>query len=135
MIVDTSALLAFFDRTEPDHAAVTRLLTETTESLVVSPYVVAELDYLVAKHLGVDAELAALGELTGGAWDLPAFDAADLADARSIIERYADQAIGVADASIVVLAARHRTRTVATLDRRPFEVLRPIGGGRFTILP
>jgi hypothetical protein len=35
--------------------------------LVVSPYVVAELDYLVASRLGVSAELAVLRELAGGA--------------------------------------------------------------------
>lgn len=135
MIVDTSALLAFFDSDEPDHQAVSAVLGGATEPLIVSPYVVAELDYLVASRLGVAAELAALRELAGGAWDLPAIAADDLSQARSVIERYADQRIGVADASNVVLANRYRTRTIVTLDRRHFNVLRPLTGGRFTILP
>ncbi len=135
MIVDTSALLAFFDTDEPDHRAVSAVLGGATEPLVVSPYVVAELDYLVGSRLGVAAELAVLGELTGGAWDLPAIDVVALDQARAVIERYADQKIGVADASNVILAARYRTRTIVTLDRRHFDVLRPLGGGRFRILP
>ena len=135
MIVDTSALLAFFDSDEPDHAAVTRVLSDAAESLVVSPYVLAELDYLVATRLGATAELATLRELTGGAWDLASMDAADLANACEIIERYADQQVGVADASNVVLADRYRTRTIVTLDRRRSDVLRPLGGGHFTVLP
>ena len=135
MIVDTSALLAFFDLDEPDHPAVSGVLATASEPLVVSPYVVAELDYLVASRLGVPAELAVLRELSGGAWDLPSFGIEDLSEARAVVERYADQSIGVADASNVVLAARYRTRKIATLDRRHFEVVRPTGGGRFTILP
>jgi predicted nucleic acid-binding protein len=135
VIVDTSALLAFFDADEPDHQAVSAVLGGATEPLVVSPYVVAELDYLVASRLGVSAELAVLRELAGGAWDLPAFDPEDLAKATAVIERFADQDIGVADASNVVLAERFRTRTIVTLDRRHFDVLRPLSGGRFRILP
>jgi len=135
MIVDTGALLAFFDTDEPDHRAVSEVLGGATEPLVVSPYVVAELDYLVASRLGVSAELAVLRELTGGAWDLPAIDIEELVKARAVIERYADQNIGVADASNVVLAERYRTRTIVTLDHRHFDVLRPLGGGRFRILP
>lgn len=135
MIVDTSALLAFFDADEPDHDAVSRVLLDSDGPLVVSPYVVAELDYLVASRLGVRAEVAVLRELAGGAWELPAFGAEDLADALTLAERYADQAIGVADASNVVLAGRYRTRTIVTLDHRHFEIVRPLGGGRFTILP
>jgi predicted nucleic acid-binding protein len=73
VIVDTSALLAFFDASEPDHEAVAAVIAEA-DALVVSPYVVAELDYLVATRHGVDDELAVLDELTGGAWDLPGFD-------------------------------------------------------------
>jgi predicted nucleic acid-binding protein len=135
VIVDTSALLAFFDRSEPDHAAVTAALEASTEPLVVSPYVIAELDYLVGSRLGTEAELAILRELAGGAWDLPAFDAADIAEACAVIDRYADQEIGLADASTVVLAARRRTLAIATLDRRHFEILRPLSGGYFTIVP
>ncbi len=135
MIVDTSALLAFFDRDEPDHQAVSDVLTGATEPLAVSPYVVAELDYLVFSRLGVLAELAVLRELAGGAWDLPAIDIEDVARASSIIDRYADQNLGIADASIVLLAARYRTRTIVTLDRRHFDVVRPLNGGRFTVLP
>ena len=135
MIVDTSALLAFFDTDEPDHAAVAAVLQSATEPLIVSPYVVAELDYLVASRLGVSAELAVLRELAGGAWDLASFCTEDLAEARAVVERYADQSIGLADASNVVLASRYRTGTIATLDRRHFEVLRSVEGARFTILP
>ena len=135
MIVDTSALLAFFDTDEPDHDAVSRVIDAATEPLVVSPYVVAELDYLVGSRLGVTAEMAVLTELVGGAWDLAAFGTEDLAEATSVIERYADQSIGVADASNVVLTARYQTRVIVTLDRRHFDVVRPLTGGRFTILP
>lgn len=135
MIVDTSALLAYFDTGEPDHDAVSRAIEGQPEPLVVSPYVVAELDYLIATRVGVDAELAVIAELSGGAWELPAFAGPDLAQAQSIIAKYRDQDIGLADASNVVLADRYRTRTIATLDRRHFDVLRPLRGGRFAIVP
>ena len=136
MIVDTSALLAYFNTREPDHGDVARVIDEHADGvLVVSPYVVAELDYLVATRIGVDAELAVLRELSSGAWHLADFDAGNLERATAVIEKYRDQDIGLADASTVVLADQHRTTTILTLDRRQFEVLRPIGGGRFSILP
>jgi predicted nucleic acid-binding protein len=62
-------------------------------------------------------------------------DGVALAAALAVIRRYPDQQIGVADASVVVLADRHRTRSLLTLDRRHFDVLRPLSGGRFTIMP
>ena len=135
MIIDTSALLAFFDRDEPDHEAVSRVLSDAGEPLVVSPYVVAELDYLVASRLGLTAELAALQELASGAWDLATMDGVDLERSCKVIGRYADQHVGVADASNIVLADRFGTRTIVTLDHRHFDVLGPLDGGRFTILP
>jgi uncharacterized protein len=135
VIVDTSALLAYFDTSEPDHSTVSQAIEALTDLLVVSPYVVAELDYLVATRHGVHAELSLLDELTGGAWELAGFGAEELTRARAIIAKYRDQQIGVAVASNVVLAERHRTRTIVTLDRRHFGVLRPITGGRFTVLP
>jgi predicted nucleic acid-binding protein len=134
-IADTSGLLAFFNRREPDYESVRRAVERLAEPLVVSPYVVAELDYLVGERVGAGAALAVLRELAGGAYTLAGFDATDLSRAAEVIERYGDQRIGVADASIVVLAERFGTRQVLTLDHRHFNVLRPLTGGRFRLLP
>ena len=134
VIVDTSALLAFFDASEPDHEAVSEVLG-AADALVVSPYVLAELDYLVATRHGVENEIAVFDELTGGAWDLPAFDQEGLRRSRDVISTYRHQEIGVADASIVVLAERYRTRTIASLDHRHFDVLRSLDGGYYEVLP
>jgi len=135
VIVDTSALLAYFDANEPDHNAVSRVIDGSDEALVVSPYVISELDYLVGTRVGVDAELEVLRELASGAWELAGFGVPELERAASVIQKYRDQQIGAADASNVVLADRYQTRTIATLDRRHFTVLRPMGGGRFSVLP
>ena len=135
MIADTSGPIALFNLQEPAHEAVRNAVNEAAGPLVVSPYVVAELDYLVSRRLGVGAEIAVLRELVGGGYELAMMGADDLARATDVAEKYRDQAVGVADASVVVLADRYRTREILTLDRRDFEVLRPLSGGRFKLLP
>ena len=135
MIVDTSALLAFVNVQDSHHEACVAVIDAARDELVVSPYVLAELDYLVATRVGTAAEIAVLEELVGGAWELADFGADDIVRATGIVKRYADQSIGLADASLLVLADRYGTRTVATLDHRHFDVVRPLRGGRFTVLP
>lgn len=136
LILDTSALLAYFNSTEPLHEAVAAVVEQDTDALlVVSPYVIAELDYLLAARVSVAAELAVLAELASGAWELAELSPLDLANAARIVERYADQQVGVTDASLVVLADRYDTRRVVTLDRRHFDVLRATDGGVLEVLP
>ena len=135
LILDTSVLLAFLDRDDPAHVRVTDLINSSTALLVVSPLVLAELDYLLLTRGRVDAELAGMRELTSGAWEVAEFTKEDLADALAIVERYRSIAIGATDASLVVLAARHRTRTIATLDRRHFEFVRSLDGRPFEVVP
>lgn len=135
LICDTSGLLAYFDAGDQNCDRVTAAVDADPGPFVVSPYVLAELDYLLATRHGVQEELAALGELAGGAWDLPALDATDLSRAREVINGYRDQAIGLADASLVVLADRLGTDRLLTLDRRHFSVVRTLAGGPFTLLP
>lgn len=135
IIADTSALLAFFVEAERRHPDVVEAVALSSERLVVSPYVVAELDYLLAERRGVEAELTALRELAGGAYELATLEAADLGRAADLVETYRDQSIGLTDASLVVLADRYRSKTILTLDHRHFDVLRPLAGGRFKLLP
>jgi predicted nucleic acid-binding protein len=135
IIADTSGLLAFFNDREPQNEAVGAVIEASQDPLVVSPFVVAEVDYLVATRIGVRAEIAALRELASGAYLLADFDEGDLHQASTVIERYERLDVGVADASLVVLADRFRTRSILTLDRRHFGVIRPLSGGQFRILP
>jgi uncharacterized protein len=135
IIADTSGLLAFYNRREPTYAQVREVVAAERDPLVVSPYVVAELEYLLAARLGAAAALAAMRELAGGAYELACVDARTLAECAEVMGRYADQEIGVSDASLVVLARHYSTKRLLTLDRRHFSVVRPLTGGRFTQLP
>jgi hypothetical protein len=135
IVADTGALYAYYNERDPAHELVETFVDRLTESLVVSPYVLAELDYLVGDRMGVTAELGVLAQFVEGAYDVPAVGQDDIAVAVDVIAKYADQQVGLADASIVVLADRYKTKEVLTLDRRHFEVLRPLSGGRFKVLP
>lgn len=135
IVADTSGLLALFNAREPQHDDVRSIVEREREPMVVSPYVIAEVDYLVATRLGVDAELRVLNELAGGAYHLAGMDEGELRSVADVVAKYRDQEIGVADASLVVLASRHRTKSILTLDHRHFSVLRPLEGGRFKLLP
>ena len=135
VVADTSALVAFYSESGSQHDDVTAWLDAHGDLMVISPYVVAELDYLVATRKGVDAELAVLAELAGGAYELAAMSAADIALATDVIARYRDLGIGITDASLVVLAARYETDTILTLDRRHFGALRSLGGEPLNIAP
>jgi len=55
--------------------------------------------------------------------------------AADVIDRYRDLEIGLADASIVVLAGREQTDRVLTLDERHLRALRTLGGRPFVLLP
>ena len=102
---------------------------------VLSPFVLAELDYLLATRFGMDAELGLLREVARGAYRLESFRAIDIEAANEIIAKYHDSAIGLADASVVLLANRYQTNRILTLDERHFRSIRPEQGKAFTLLP
>ena len=135
ILLDTSGLLAALAADQSRHREARAALEAAGPPFVLSPFVLAELGYLLMREGGPVAELALLRELVAGAYDLPPFLAADVRDATAVIERYGDLGIGLADASVVVLAERFHTERVLTLDERHFRVLRSPRGKPFTILP
>ena len=122
-MLDTSGLLAALDSAQRRHKESAASLAAATPPLLLSPFVLAELDYLLATRVGETARTSVLGEIARGAYDLQPSTAADIHNAMAVIERHADLGISLADASIVVLAARHKTQGVLTLDERHFRVL------------
>ncbi len=134
MIVDAGALYGVADAADPDHAAVLGALERWPGDLVVSAFTAAEADHLVLTRLGVDAELALIEDLAG-TYTLEVLDPVGLRRARDVCLQYRDLELGLADASMVVLAERWSTRCVATFDHRHFRAVRPLQGGAFTLLP
>jgi uncharacterized protein len=135
IIADTSGLLALFNRREPAHVAASAAVGGERDPLVVSPFVMAELDYLLMTRVGRGAARALVEELAGGAYLLPCIDEDDLRVATEVIDRHADLGLGLTDASLVVLADRHATLRLLTLDRRHFGAVTSLGGAPFELLP
>jgi uncharacterized protein len=123
ILLDTSGLLAALDSAQRQHSQSAASLRAATPPLLLSPFVLAELDYLLATRVGEAARMSLLGEVVRGAYDLQPFAAADIRNATAVIKRHADLGISLADASIVVLAIRHDARDLLTLDERHFRVL------------
>lgn len=134
ILLDTSGLLAALDASQRRHAEAAASLSDAAAPLLLSPFILAELDYLVATRVGEAARMSLLREVESGAYQLQPFSAADVRAARTIIDRHAGLGISLADASIAVLAAKHRVQTVLTLDERHFRVLRA-GRKQFRLLP
>jgi predicted nucleic acid-binding protein len=99
---------------------------------LLSPFVLAELDYTLVERYGQEKQLALLSEVVDGAYELAVFDRSDVAAASAVMRRYG---VGLADASIAVLAEKHMTADVLSFDHRHFRAMRGPGGRPFRLLP
>jgi len=135
ILLDTSGVLAWIDRSQRQHRAVASFMRSAKPPFLLSPFVLAELDYLLATRVSAQAQRALLDEVGRGAYQLETFDAADIQRAGQILSQFDDLEVGLADASIVVLAERHGINQILTLDERHFRTLRAGDGQSFRLLP
>jgi predicted nucleic acid-binding protein len=135
ILLDTSGLFAALAGNQRSHATAKAAFDQAEPPYILSPFVLAELDYFLAREAGVGPELAFLREVAAGAYDLVPFLGDDIAAAAGVVADYADLGIGLADASLVVLSGRFETNRILTLDERHFRALRTPGGQPFTVLP
>lgn len=135
ILLDTSGLLAALDGSERHHRAAAEALRHSGEPRLLSPFVLAELDYLLARHVSPRVARSFLAEVAEGAYTLEPFGAVDFARAGEVLDRYPDLGLGLADASVVVLAERHGTTDVLTLDERHFRAITTASRRAFRLLP
>ena len=135
IVLDTSGLLCLLDEGEPEHDRVRRCVEAERGPLVTVDLVLAETDFLVLKRLGREGERAFLAQLLHGALLREAVTDGDLERAATIIEQYADQDIGLTDATLMAVAERLDCLRVLTLDRRHFAPFRDHRGRAIEILP
>lgn len=136
IVLDTSGLLAALDSSQRMHRPAAEVVRAAPPgSLLLSPFVLAELDYLLATRVGRPAEHALLDEVARGAYRLEPFVAPDVDQALRLLRSYQDLDLGLADASVMVLADRFGTSDLLTLDERHFRAVRDSRGRPFRLLP
>lgn len=135
IVIDTGGLLAALDPKEQLHVPAATAIRHDPGPFILSPFVLAELDYLVGKFLREEARLQLLDEVAKGAYRLEAFSTADIGDARELMRQYHDLHLSLADSSVVVLANKYRCWNVLTVDERHFRILRGPWGRPFRLLP
>jgi uncharacterized protein len=128
VVLDTSAVVAAYDCSDPGHEAVAELLRSLDDELVTTPLVAAQMDRALAGSEGREALWKDLdsGAITVRWW----------ADAMEETLRIARRhpVLGLADASLVALAGRLRTDRIATFDPHFRDVPLP-RGRRVLMLP
>jgi predicted nucleic acid-binding protein len=135
IVLDTSGLLSAIDASQRLHASAAAVLRRSTQPLVLSPFVLGELDYLITTRVSASAARSLLNQVAAGVYRLEPMSLDDIAAAIDVIDRYHDLALGLADASLVVLAERYGTLDLLTLDERHFRAVSGPGGRPFRILP
>jgi uncharacterized protein len=135
ILLDTSGIIAAIAADQRHHRECARAIREATPPRIITPFILAEVDYMLQKFVGVDGELEFLREVANRVYELVQFDESDVRQCTRIIEDYKDLNIGLADASIVLWAERFDITDVLTLDERHFRAIRVGRRRRLRLLP
>jgi predicted nucleic acid-binding protein len=133
VLIDTTPLVALFSKDDRHHRLCSDALTAIAPPLLTCWPVITEAAWLLRKRpLG----LYNLFEgVRGGLFALLPLDADDLPAIAAIMRRYEDTGLQFADAALAHLAEREGIRTVFTLDRRDFSIIRLKRNRMLTIIP
>jgi uncharacterized protein len=110
-------------------------LAEGSGRLFVPTPVVVEVCWLLEKFQGPKAEAEFLDVISAGELELVEITPADTQRMAELVRQYADLRLGAVDASVDAVAEKLGIRTIATLDRRHFLVVRPRHAPAFTLVP
>ncbi len=125
--------MALIHADDRHHASCRDELEQIRESLATVWPVITEAMYLL--DFSSQAQDALWRLLERDAVKILPLDAGDVPRMRELMRKYRDLPMDLADAALVRAAERERISRVFTIDRRDFEVYRPRGIRRFTILP
>lgn len=125
LVADTSGILAAIDLRHDIHQECLDAIVDA-DVVLVSPMVLAEVDYMIMARFGPKAALGFLDDVLAGVYEVAGVELPEVSAARVVMHNYADLNIGLADAMNVVLADRCGTDRILTLDQRHFRTVRPL---------
>ena len=135
-VVDTGPLYALFAADDKHHAICVDWLERQQAKLVVPAPIVTEVCYLLASRGGARiaatfCDVLAADDLFQVLAPLPE----DYGRMAELMRQYENLPLDAGDASVIALAERLDVVTIATVDRRDFQVVRPRHVTAFTLVP
>jgi hypothetical protein len=127
IVVDAGPLVALFKRRDRHHGRVARFLQETPCALLTTWPVLTEAWHLI----GAPARLKFMRWVIAGGVAVLDIGADGAAPILSLLEKYRDRPMDLADASLVRLAERTGIEEILTIDRADFDVYRLASRRRF----
>jgi predicted nucleic acid-binding protein len=132
ILADTGPLVALLDREDADHARCVAAARQLQGVLVTTWAIITEAFYLLSPD--AQAQDALLGKIESGDVLIEELGAADVAGLRSLLRKYRDLPMDLADATLVHLGDRNGLDTVFTLDA-DFRVYRLSRGRALNVVP
>ena len=135
LICDSGPILAALDARDRDHEACAALLRKFAGDLAVPAGVVTEVALFLLRSYGQVRHLRFLDSVGAGEFDVLDLKPADHRRVARLCATYVDLPLDQVDASVVALAEREGTRTVASLDHRHFTIVQLVDGSVLDLLP
>lgn len=121
VIVDTGAWLALANPRDRFHRKVRETLATLREPLVSTLPVLTEVTHLLLARLGTDAVLRFVNSWSAGAFSVFDITAEHAPRIASLMKKYAELPMDLADASLVVLAETLDDGRIISTDLRDFR--------------
>ncbi len=133
VLADTGPIVAILSRRDQHHRVCVEALRDMPGPLFTCWPVITEAAWLLRRDS--DAVVTLLNSLDNGFLEILPLMGADARPIASIMQKYRDIKIQLADAALLHIAARNGLDTIFTLDRRDFSVYRLPKGRVFRIIP
>lgn len=124
IIADTGFFLALANGADADHRRAREAAGRLREGLVTTWPVVTETTHLLAHRLGTEALQRFVDSARGGAFTVFSMDASHWPRLQTLMRKYADLPMDLADASLVLLAEHLGHGRILSTDRRDFRTYR-----------
>ena len=124
VIADTGFWLALANRRDRHHVQARAALGRLKEPLVTTWPVLTETCHLLAVRLGSHALLRFVESAAGGAFELFELKARHFPALLSLMQKYRELPMDLADASLVVVAQELGSGRILSTDRRDFGAYR-----------
>ena len=135
VLLDSGFLFASLNASESEHQATIRVLENIREPIVLPIPAITENAYLLARDINNEAAADFIASLAATELTLEIPRQEDYSRSAEILRQYSDAKLDFVDTMIVAIAERLNITRVLTLDRRDFQLIRPMHCSGFEILP